>query len=643
MNSENTHIILSNDFNISSDIIPSVIIQTVKKIPKNEAYQYKEKSGQWQTATWYETLENILNLAVALAESGLKPGDKVALIADNRYEWILADMAIQFNGCVSVPRGSDSTEEELSYIMNHSESRMIIAENNVVTQKVFNYARKNNISKVVVMDMTGINDPLAVSFEKLLESGAALRPKWENEIINRLKSLKKEDIYTIIYTSGTTGVPKGVMATHGNIIHQITEVPPFRGMVFGKDRWLSILPIWHVFERTAEYITIATGGKTIYTNIRNLKSDIREQKPTLMASAPRLWETVYLGIQKTIDSGSGVKKVLFSIAYNLSSFKGRVIRFLKGNELHQKKPNAILNFFRGIIYILGLIPAYPFYLLFDFIVLSKIRAATGGKLKATISGGGALPRHVDEFFNNIGIPVLEGYGMTETAPVIAARDLKKLVIGSVGRIIQDVSVEIRDFEGKPLSRGEKGIVWVKGPNVMKGYYKMPEKTSETIINGWLNTGDMGFISFNNTLTLTGRAKDTIVLLSGENIEPGPIEEKLIQSRYIDMVMITGQDKKFLTCIVYPNLEALAEKMSVDPSVLTIGRISDDKEVRDLFLTEIKTYTSSEFGFKYFEKVQDFRFADKPFEVGDEITSLGKMKRHIITEKYAIKIASMYEN
>jgi len=643
MNSENTHIILSNDFNISSDIIPSVIIQTVKKIPKNEAYQYKEKSGQWQTATWYETLENILNLAVALAESGLKPGDKVALIADNRYEWILADMALQFNGCVSVPRGSDSTEEELSYIMNHSESRMIIAENNVVTQKVFNYARKNNISKVVVMDMTGINDPLAVSFEKLLESGAALRPKWENEIINRLKSLKKEDIYTIIYTSGTTGVPKGVMATHGNIIHQITEVPPFRGMVFGKDRWLSILPIWHVFERTAEYITIATGGKTIYTNIRNLKSDIREQKPTLMASAPRLWETVYLGIQKTIDSGSGVKKVLFSIAYNLSSFKGRVIRFLKGNELHQKKPNAILNFFRGIIYILGLIPAYPFYLLFDFIVLSKIRAATGGKLKATISGGGALPRHVDEFFNNIGIPVLEGYGMTETAPVIAARDLKKLVIGSVGRIIQDVSVEIRDFEGKPLSRGEKGIVWVKGPNVMKGYYKMPEKTSETIINGWLNTGDMGFISFNNTLTLTGRAKDTIVLLSGENIEPGPIEEKLIQSRYIDMVMITGQDKKFLTCIVYPNLEALAEKMSVDPSVLTIGRISDDKEVRDLFLTEIKTYTSSEFGFKYFEKVQDFRFADKPFEVGDEITSLGKMKRHIITEKYAIKIASMYEN
>ncbi len=643
MKSDNTHIMLANDFNLSGDIIPSVIIQTVKKIPRNEAYQYREKSGKWKTATWLETLENILNLAVALAESGLKPGDKVALIADNRYEWILADMALQFNGCVSVPRGSDSTEEELSYIMNHSESRMIIAENNVVTQKVFNYARKNNISKVVVMDMAGVNDPLAVSFEKLMESGAALRPKWENEIVNRLKSLKKEDIYTIIYTSGTTGVPKGVMATHGNIIHQIKEVPPFRGMVFGKDRWLSILPVWHVFERTAEYITIATGGKTIYTNIRNLKNDIREQKPTLMASAPRLWETVYLGIQKTIDSGSGVKKVLFHIAYNLSSFKGRVIRFLKGNELHQKKPNPIINFLRGILYILGLIPAYPFYLLFDFIVLSKIRAATGGKLKATISGGGALPRHVDEFFNNIGIPVLEGYGMTETSPVIAARDLKNLVIGSVGRIIKDVSVEIRDFEGKPLSRGEKGIVWVKGPNVMKGYYKMPEKTGETIINGWLNTGDMGFISFNNTLTLTGRAKDTIVLLSGENIEPGPIEEKLIQSRYIDMVMITGQDKKYLTCIIYPNLEALAEKMSVDPSVLTIERISDEKEVRELFLTEIKTYTSSEFGFKYFEKVQDFRFADKPFEVGDEITSLGKMKRHIITEKYAKKIASMYEN
>lgn len=643
MTTENSHILIANDFNIADDIIPYSFIQTTKKIPKNIAFQYRTAQNNWKQITWYESMECVVHLACAFAASGVKAGDKAALIADNRYEWILTDLALQLNGAISVPRGSDSTSDELEYIMEHSECSLIIAENKGVLEKIHSYAKKNSISSVIVYDYSDSMEKSVLSFQKMIEKGKKLRSEYEDEILNRLKKIKTDDVFTIIYTSGTTGAPKGVMLTHSNIMHQIAELPKYRGMVFGKDRWLSILPVWHVFERTAEYVGIVTGGRLIYTSLRHVKNDIREQRPTLMASAPRLWETVYLGIQKTIDSGSSIKKTLFKMAYSLAHTKGGMIRFIKGNHLKKNKPCHLIDIPKALFFLVALIPVYPLFLLLDFIVLSKIRAATGGKLKASISGGGALPGHVDEFFNNIGIPVLEGYGMTEAAPVIAARDFKNMVIGSVGIVLEGVDVQIRDFENNLLPRGAKGVIWAKGPNVMKGYYKMPEKTSETIIDGWLNTGDMGFISFNNTLTLTGRAKETIVLLSGENIEPVPIENKILKSPFIDHIMVTGQDKKYLTCILYPNLEEIAKKFQLDLNSITVESIKDNEEIKSFIAKEIKRYSSTEFGFKYFEKVQDFRIAYKPFEQEDELTGLGKMKRHIITERYEKEIESMYEN
>jgi long-chain acyl-CoA synthetase len=476
-----------------------------------------------------------------------------------------------------------------------------------------------------------------------VEKGKGLEDKYSGEISKRLEAVQPDDVYTIIYTSGTTGLPKGVQGTHRNEVHQMRTIPPHVGIRFGKDSFLSILPVWHIFERMAEYVAIAAGATLIYTSIRDLKVDMREQKPTYMASAPRLWEQVYLGIYNNVQAGSAVKKALFKAAYALSHFKGKAVRFLQGNELKLTPPNPFVSFFRGLYYVLLLPISYPFFKLLDTIVLSKIRAATGGQLRGSISGGGALPRHVDEFFNNIGVNVYEGYGMTESAPVIAARTPQKLVIGSVGPLLPEVEVEIRDFDNNPLPRGQKGVIWTKGPHVMKGYYKMPEQTAKTVVDGWLNTGDMGIISFNDTLSIVGRAKETIVLLGGENVEPVPIENKLLQSEYIGQVMVVGQDKKSLGALIYPDMEKLAQYMGVDdPNTLKVENLEKDETVQDLFINEIKGLVSADTGFKAFEKVTNFRFLPKAMEVDDELTNLGKMKRHVISDKYKDLIESMYQ-
>lgn len=626
------------------ETISKVFIDVVKALPNQIAYKYKDKKKQWHTATWQEAHQLMRQFAYALVDLKIKPGDKIGLIADNRFEWALTDFAIQFNGAVSVPRGTDSTKDELEYILEHSDSVAVIIENKKVYDKIKQFKKKPKATKqIIAFDPDGINDKKVLSFWDLVEKGKELEEKYTEEISKRLEAIQPDDVYTIIYTSGTTGLPKGVQGTHRNEVHQMRTIPPHVGVRFGKDSFLSILPVWHIFERMAEYVAIAAGATLIYTSIRDLKVDMREQQPTYMASAPRLWEQVYLGIYNNVQSGSAVKKTLFKMAYSLSHFKGKALRFLQGNELKLSPPNPFVSFLRGLYYVLLLPISYPFFKLLDTIVLSKIRAATGGQLRGSISGGGALPRHVDEFFNNIGVNVYEGYGMTESAPVIAARTPQKLVIGSVGPLLPEVEVEIRDFDNNPLPRGQKGVIWTKGPHVMKGYYKMPEQTAKTVVDDWLNTGDMGIISFNDTLSIVGRAKETIVLMGGENVEPVPIENKLLQSEYIGQVMVVGQDKKYLGALIYPDMEKLAQYMGVeDVNSLKIENLEKDKVIQDLYINELKGLVSADTGFKAFEKVTNFRFLPKAMEVDDELTNLGKMKRHVISDKYSDLIESMYQ-
>jgi long-chain acyl-CoA synthetase len=279
--------------------------------------------------------------------------------------------------------------------------------------------------------------------------------------------------------------------------------------------------------------------------------------------------------------------------------------------------------------------------------------ATGGHLRATCSGGGALQKHVDAFFNDIGITVMEGYGMTETTPVIAVRSFIKLVMGSVGRVAPQTELQIRDFNGNVLThvkvdgsiegkRGAKGIIHMKGPQVMKGYYKNPEATNKAIKDGWMDTGDLGMINYKDTLTLTGRAKDTVVLLGGENVEPVPIEDKITESQYVSQIMVVGQDQKNLGAIIVPDftrLKSWAKENGINETDEKV--LIANQRVLDLYKKEIKELNSAKNDFKSFEQVNAFFLISKPFEVGDELTNLMKLKRHIITEKYKDQIKKLY--
>lgn len=655
----------------------------------------KDKHKEYYPVTYREMYERAVYLAEALIDLGVKAREHVALLADNRKEWLLCDMGIILTGAADVPRGTDITEGEIDYILNHSEAKVLFVEHDKMLEK-FQKVKSSckGIKTVIVMDPESKAKGV-IHLEELIEKGKALRQKGSKKVEERVAGIKGDDLFTLIYTSGTTGQPKGVMLMHQSMIHQLDEVAPVIDIKEGQERMLSLLPVWHIFQRLMEYVAIRFGGESYYTNVRDLREDFSKAKPTFMASAPRLWENIYNGLYTRINDPKqtpAIRRILFKIAYFYSKHWNAAVRFFKGNLVDYEGRNifqslllavqhAIMGFLTGpflvsaiavalgvysivtgqkfhipLFIIAGLGLVFNFFTL-DKIVLSKIRQATGGHLKASLSGGGALPGHVDAFFNDIGIKVLEGYGMTETSPVISVRTFKRLIIGSVGDIVPRTELQIRSENGEVLTHindkrqilagkpGQKGIVHVKGPHVMKGYYKNEEATKKAIKEGgWLDTGDMGMINYKLTLTLTGRAKDTIVLLGGENVEPVPIENKLMESPYISQCMVVGQDKKILGAIIVPDFEKVREYCAVNGiDVKNEDDIIKNEKVIALIRKEIKTLNSTKTGFKSFEQVTPFTLIKKSFEVGDELTNLMKMKRHVITKKYEKEIEKMYKS
>ncbi len=609
------------------------------------AFATRDKNKVFQPVTYKELYDTAVNLATSLIDIGVQARDHVALLADNRYEWILADYAILLTGAADVPRGTDVTDADIGYILPHSDAKICFVEHKAILEKVQkNRAKLPNVKTLIMMDMNTPGEGDVLHLYDLVEKGKQLRAAGDRRVEERMAQIKPDDIFTIIYTSGTTGAPKGVMLTHANMASQVKNIPV---PVMADDRIVSILPVWHVFERVFEMIAVSVGACTYYTNIRNIREDMALVKPTFMASAPRLWESIYLGIKTNVEKAPAIRRGLFNAAYFCSRhFKG-AMRFLTFRELDVEGRNIIVSMFRGIFEIWrALFFLIPNFLL-DAIVLKKIRAATGGKLKGSVSGGGALPLHVDLFFNNIGIPVLEGYGMTETSPVISVRTFESLVVGTVGPIFPETDLRLVDLNTSNIiyqltnpqaqKRGVKGEIHIKGPQVMKGYYKNPEATTKVLKDGWMNTGDMGVITYNNQVKIVGRSKDTVVLLGGENVEPVPIENKMLESTYIDQCMVVGQDKKYLAALIVPKLDTLQQYGD------SLEVISRNPDVQKLIADEVKRLVSTDNGFKSFEKVVDCRLVPKAFEVGDEMTNLFKLKRHVITEKYKSVIESMYQS
>ncbi|WCL50002.1 AMP-dependent synthetase/ligase [Leptospira sp. GIMC2001] len=673
--------------------LADVFRESAEKYGKNPIVWSKNKQKKYEASSYEEVYQEGLNLAEALIDMGLKARENVALLADNRKEWLVSDMGILIAGAADVPRGTDITDSEITYILNHSEAKLLFVEHDKMLEKFQkNKSECKGIKTIVMMDSE--STAKGVTFLKdLIETGAKLRAKGSKKAEERVAGIKEDDVFTMIYTSGTTGQPKGVMLKHGSMIHQLDEVAPTINIKEKEERMLSILPVWHIFQRYMEYVALRFGGQSFYTNVRDLRDDFAKAKPTYMASAPRLWENIYNGIYTRVNDPKqtpAIRRGLFKLAYFYSQHWNGAKRFFKGNLVDYTGRNIfqslglaikylILGIFTGpftmTILSLGLAftvckdsaLAVPLYVIgglgvilnfatLDKIVLSKIRLATGGYLKASLSGGGALPGHVDAFFNDIGIQMLEGYGMTETSPVISARNFKRPIIGSVGDLVPRAELQIRSDSGAVLTHindkkkvlsgkiGVKGVVHVRGPMVMKGYFKNEEATKKAIKDDWMDTGDIGMINYKMTLTLTGRAKDTIVLLGGENVEPVPIENRLMESPYISQIMVCGQDQKVLGAIVVPDFDKVKEFCEVNGIEATNqDQIIENEKVIDLIKKEIKNLNNTKTGFKSFEQVTPFALVKKPFEVGDELTNLMKMKRHVITEKYSKEIKKMYKS
>lgn len=610
------------------------------------AFATRKKELEWSPISFGELYDRGVNLATGLIELGVDARDHVGLFGDNRFEWILADYGVQLCGAADVPRGRDVTDAELIYIINHAEIKIAFLETTVLLGRVLKLKKDlPKLKEIVLLDSDFRAGDQYRSIDEIEELGKKLRNKGDRRVEERIEGIQPDDLFTLIYTSGTTGKPKGVMLTHENMMSQIRSIPVELSCT---DRVLSILPIWHIFERVFEIFTISCGVCTYYSSVRHLGNDLKNVEPTFMGSAPRLWESLYQKIRKNVRQAHPMRQFLFHTAYFLSRQYRNSSYFLSGKRLYLEPPSTLKRILLTPFHALRWILVLPIYGFFNVAVLEPVRLSAGGSLKATISGGGALPVEIDRFFNYIGIPVLEGYGMTETSPVIAVRLEDNIVIGTVGPAMQETEVRITDIEtGEVIypnpalpheGRGIRGEIRVKGPQVMKGYYRDPDQTDSTIQNGWLRTGDLGMITFNNCLKILGRSKSTIVLLSGENLEPEPIEMRLTQSPYIEHCMVVGQDQKHIGALIVPNMEGFRDDGFKKQS---LEELANNTEVRSIIHSEIKQMISVDTGYKRFELIHDFRILEENFTSGEELTGLFKMKRHVITDKYQKLIDEMY--
>lgn len=634
---------------IDSPNLASLIWEAGERWGDLPAFSSRRPDGTFYSVSYRAWRDRSLALATALIELGVEARDHVAILSDNCFEWILADATVQFCGAADVPRASDVTAEEIAYILGHADVGVAFVENEAVLAKVESVRdRLPGLRHLIVMagDADIASTGNVHRLRDLEIAGEGLRVGGDRRAEERIAGVRPEDLYTIIYTSGTTGVPKGVRLSHGSIISQVRNLPFALGP---EDRALSILPVWHIYERVFEMLSVSSGLHTYYTTLRHLGEDLKAARPTIMASAPRLWEGLHRRILSTVEKAPLIRRALFHAARISSHAVRRAEDFLRGRKVDltgRSLPVSLaLGAFHAAAWLVFILP----FLLLDAIVLRKLRAVVGGCFRGTISGGGALPPHVDEFFNDIGIPVLEGYGLTESGTVLAVRTWDRLVIGTVGpafpgteiRIVDPVTGAILypDPTRRDLGRGQRGEIHAKGPQMMSGYHKDPEKTALVLRDGWLSTGDLGLVTFNDCIKIVGRCKETIVLLGGENVEPLPIESKLLESPLIDQCMVVGQDQKQLGLLVVPSVVGFVTAGIESPDS---AALASRPEVREKIQKEIRRLVSGETGFKPFERIAALELLEKPFEVGNELTMTFKLKRHVIAEKYSRKIAEMFE-
>jgi long-chain acyl-CoA synthetase len=449
-----------------------------------------------------------------------------------------------------------------------------------------------------------------------------------------------DDIATLIYTSGTTGDPKGVMLSHRSFIFQLDRVYEHLYIKAG-EVLLSVLPVWHSFERAVEYVVLNCGAAIAYSKPVGsvMLPDMEKVKPQWLASVPRIWEGIKAAIYRNMKKQGGAKLALFTFFVGIGEIYATLTNMFTDRIPDFHRRSKVVD--KGLS-IIPLIVLTPFKLLGQLLVFRKLQAKLGGRFIAGISGGGALPHHVDRFFQAAGILLIEGYGLTETGPILAVRKQSHPVNGTVGPLLRDIEARVVDSEGALQSPGQKGELHVKSPQIMDGYYKRPDLTENILHEGWLNTGDIAVFTHSGEFTILGRTKETIVLLGGENIEPVPIEDKLNSSELIQQAMVVGQDKKFLAALIVPEMEKL-EEFAAEKGISYIQQeeLLSNPEVQERVHNEIQRLINTKSGFKHFECIYRFTLLPKPFEVGNELTHTMKIRRDRVLKLYHREIEQLF--
>ncbi len=567
--------------------------------------------NQWVGITYKELRETVRNFAMGLLSLGIKSGDMVGIVSENRPEWVFSDLAILSLGAVDVPMYPSSTANTIEYIMNDSECKAVIVSNKLQLTKVLKI--KNNVKSlkhIIILNEKDKEEGI-LTFNEVLQKGKQESHKYESMLDEMMKKVKPEDLATLIYTSGTTGEPKGVMLTHNNFVSNVKAalqvIPADQNDIF-----LSFLPLSHSFERMAGYYTAFSAGCLIAyaQSIDTVANDLKEVKPTIMTSVPRLFERIHSRVLKNVDLSPPAKQKIFYWALDV------------GRKYHQAKKDKKLN---------PLLTAK--YKLAEKLVFHKIRQATGGRLRFFVSGGAALPQEIGEFFEAMGILILEGYGLTESSPVISCNRLDDYKFGTVGKPIPGVEVKIAD-DGEILARG---------PNIMKGYYKNKKATEEAIDkDGWLHTGDIGEFDKQGFLKITDRKKHLFKTSGGKYIAPQQLESLFTRSKFIDQFVLIGDNKTFLSALITPDFEAIREY--ADAHKIPYERVEELAHHPEIYKLIEKDIQTLQRNLANYERIRKFVILGKPFTIeGGELTPTLKVRRKVIEERYSHLIKDLYEN
>jgi len=563
----------------------------------------------------------------------VKPGDVVALFSENSPRWLVADQGLMRLGAADAVRGSGAPVEELRYIAADSGAVALVLESaELLTRLKLSSELLGQLRFVVLLqgDRGSVVPVLpCFTWEELMAQGAKRPvPAWPEGGEQRLA--------TVLYTSGTTGQPKGVPLSHANLLHQLRHlgvaVAPQPG-----DRVLSVLPIWHAYERSAEYFLLACGCSQTYTNLKQLRPDLQRVRPHYLISVPRLWEALLSGFEDALAAMPSARQKLLRGALGLSRYHCLARRVAADRTLAPEPAT------RRLLAAGGALVSWPLHGLASRVLWPKVRQQLiGGRLRTAISGGGALAIHVDGFFEAVGIELLVGYGLTETSPVLTCRRRWNNRRGSSGQPLPGTAIRIVDPEsGALLQIGDRGRVLAQGPQVMGGYLGKPDATAKVLdAQGWFDTGDLGQLLADGTLVLTGRAKDTIVLSSGENIEPGPLEECLVACTLVEQVMLVGQDRKALGALVVPKAEALASWAREEGLPLPQGGAADPALLK-AFTGRLNRRLQARAGARPDERLAGVALVD-PFTLDNGLlTQTLKQKRDRIAERDAAAIEAIY--